>query len=113
MKKLLSSLVAATIVGAFSLPVMAATSGKTAPAMPATPAATESHAASAVAEKPADAPKTQQGAVQTSRVAWRSVLLRRLRTGCVWTHRPVQWAQARAGTRSQHFFRITELVRLT
>ena len=67
MKKLLSSLVAATIVGAFSLPVMAATSGKTAPAMPATPAATESHAASAVAEKPADAPKKHVAKKHTSK----------------------------------------------
>jgi hypothetical protein len=47
MNKLMTSLFAATIVGAFSMSAIAAT----APAAPAAPAA------SAVAEKPADAPK--------------------------------------------------------
>lgn len=57
MKKLMSSLVAATIVGAFSLPVMAASAAKTDSAMPAGHAATENRAASAIPEKPLDAPK--------------------------------------------------------
>lgn len=51
MNKLMSSLLAATIVGAFSLSAIAADASK------ATPAAASTPAASAMSEKPADAPK--------------------------------------------------------
>ena len=53
MSKLMSSLVAATIVGAFSMSAFAADAAKSAPA-----------AASAVAEKPAAANKTAKMAVK-------------------------------------------------
>lgn len=57
MKKLMSSLVTVAIVGAFSLPVMAANTARTAPVMPAGHAAAATHTAPATAEKPMDAPK--------------------------------------------------------
>ncbi|NDP47367.1 MAG: hypothetical protein GZ085_03050, partial [Sulfuriferula multivorans] len=54
MNKLMSSLVAATIVGAFSLSAIAADASK---AEHATPAVAVTHVSSTMAEKPADAPK--------------------------------------------------------
>jgi len=56
MKKLMSSLLTAAIVGAFSLPAMAANTVQSVPAMPAGHAAA-THAAPATAEKPIDAPR--------------------------------------------------------
>ena len=54
MSKLMSSLVAATIVGAFSMSAIAADAAKAAPAAAATPAAAAAPAAvAATAEKPA------------------------------------------------------------